>query len=95
MKRYQFISLALCIAVALLTVSSTGRARETFSFTESSTSTNSQGDYGYRFSDDVMQAGVFTPADPRIVVATHVSRTTLIRPRTAFVAELLKSVENL
>ncbi len=51
--------------------------------------------YGYVFTDDVMQAGAFTPDDPRITVISRAVRVTLIRPRTAFIAELLKSAESL
>jgi hypothetical protein len=53
------------------------------------------GDYGYVFDDDPMQAGVMTADDPRIRVIAHGVRQVLIRPRTAFVPELLKTVENL
>jgi hypothetical protein len=93
MQRYRSIPGALCIAGALLALSSTSQAKETLSDALFDPPTDPRGDYGYRFSDDVMQAGVFTPDDPRIVIASHVVRTTLVRPRTAFVAELLKSVE--
>ncbi|HXX67486.1 MAG TPA: hypothetical protein VEK07_09910 [Polyangiaceae bacterium] len=51
--------------------------------------------YGYVFTDDVMQAGVLGPAAPPIAIVVHASRQQLIRPRTAFVRELLKTVENL
>jgi hypothetical protein len=51
--------------------------------------------YSYQFSDDPLAAGGFDAHDARILVASHVIRTTLIRPRTAFVVEMLKSVENL
>jgi hypothetical protein len=52
-------------------------------------------DYGYIFEDDVMQAGVIGPSEPRIAIVIHGARTQLIRPRMAFVHELLKTVENL
>jgi hypothetical protein len=51
--------------------------------------------YGYTFSDDPLQAGLFGPNDARCVVRPHGMRSTLIRPRTAFVIEMLKSVESL
>jgi hypothetical protein len=51
--------------------------------------------YTYAFLDDPLDAGVFGTHEAHIRVASHVIRTTLIRPRTAFVAELLKTVENL
>jgi len=53
------------------------------------------GDYGYRFEDDPLSAGGFGPADATIRVRPGPVRTTLIRPRTSFVPEMLKSVENI
>ncbi len=50
--------------------------------------------YGYEFSDDPLSAGGFGPNDSTIRVRASVQRTTLIRPRTTFVPEMLKSVEN-
>ena len=51
--------------------------------------------YMYQFTDDPLAAGGFDAHDARIVVANHRVRATLIRPRIAFVVEMLKSVENL
>lgn len=51
--------------------------------------------YGYEFEDDPLNAGGFGPNDATIRVRPRAARTTLIRPRTSFVPELLKSVENL
>jgi hypothetical protein len=51
--------------------------------------------YGYEFSDDPLAAGGFGPNDATIRVRSGPVRTTLIRPRTSFVPEMLKSVENL
>jgi hypothetical protein len=53
------------------------------------------GDYGYKFDDDPLSAGGFGPADATIRVRPGPVRTTLIRPRTSFVPEMLKSVENI
>jgi hypothetical protein len=52
---------------------------------------------GYRinFDDDPLAADGLGPIGARIAVMASASRATLIRPRTAFVAELLKSVEHL
>ncbi len=52
---------------------------------------------GYRvnFDDDPLEAGGLGPIGARIAVMARASHTTLIRPRTAFVVELLKSVEHL
>lgn len=52
-------------------------------------------DYGYKFTDDPLSAGGFGPNDARILVRPQAARTTLIRPRTSFVPEMLKSVENI
>jgi hypothetical protein len=54
-----------------------------------------EGSYGYEFSDDPLAAGGFGPNDATIRVRTGPIRSTLIRPRTSFVPEMLKSVENL
>ncbi len=51
--------------------------------------------YGYSFDDDPLSAGGFGPNDATIRVRARAARTTLIRPRTSFVPEMLKSVENL
>jgi hypothetical protein len=51
--------------------------------------------YGYEFDDDPLNAGGFGPNDATIRVRPTAARTTLIRPRTSFVPEMLKSVENL
>jgi hypothetical protein len=51
--------------------------------------------YGYTFADDPLAAGGFGPNDATIRVRPNAVRNTLIRPRTSFVPEMLKSVENL
>src|SRR6476659_5176475 len=51
--------------------------------------------YGYSFDDDPLSAGGFGPNDATIRVRPRAARTTLIRPRTSFVPEMLKSVESL
>ncbi|MFO0570218.1 MAG: hypothetical protein U0263_31540 [Polyangiaceae bacterium] len=51
--------------------------------------------YGYTFDDDPLNAGGFGPSDATIRVRPRAARTTLIRPRTSFVPEMLKSVENI
>jgi hypothetical protein len=57
--------------------------------------TTGTGDYGYKFEDDPLAAGGFGPSDATIRVRPGPVRTTLIRPRTSFVPEMLKSVENI
>ena len=60
------------------------------------TNTNKDsGGYGYEFDDDPLNAGGFGPNDSLIKVRPRAARATLIRPRTSFVPELLKSVEDI
>jgi hypothetical protein len=59
------------------------------------TASGASGDYGYKFEDDPLAAGGFGPSDATIRVRPGPVRTTLIRPRTSFVPEMLKSVENI
>jgi hypothetical protein len=54
-----------------------------------------QDGYAYKFRDDPLQAAGLEPLGARILVSRGAARETLIRPRTAFVIELLKSVEHL
>jgi hypothetical protein len=58
-------------------------------------STSSDSTYLYRFEDDPLSATGLDATFPRIYVMARAERDTLIRPRTAFVMELLKSVEKL
>ena len=51
--------------------------------------------YGYEFTDDNLSAGGFGPNDSTIRVRQGAQRSLLIKPRTSFVPEMLKSVENL
>jgi hypothetical protein len=57
--------------------------------------TDTASGYAYTFTDDPLQAIDRDPPAPRIFVARHVLRTQLMRPRTAFVIEMLKSVQAL
>lgn len=63
-------------------------------FAQAASSESDEG-YGYEFDDDPLNAGGFGPNDATIRVRPKAARTTLIRPRTSFVPEMLKSVENL
>ncbi len=51
--------------------------------------------YGYDFKDDILESGVGGIHSARINVRQGAMRRTLIRPRTHFVAEMLKSVEKI
>lgn len=57
--------------------------------------TDTEEGYGYEFEDDPLAAGGFGPNDSRIRVRRGAQRSTLIKPRTQFITELLKSVENI
>lgn len=57
-------------------------------------SSNEEG-YGYVFDDDPLQAGGIGPNDSKIRVRPMAARVTLIRPRTSFIYEMLKSIENI
>ena len=81
-------------ALMLLTFANLGRADPAPKTMAPPPSADPRG-YTYQFTDDPLAAGGFDAHDARIVVASHVVRTTLIRPRTTFVAEMLKTVENL
>ena len=70
-------------------------SRRTRAATGGATGGTKEGDYGYKFEDDPLSAGGFGPNDATIRVRPGPVRTTLIRPRTSFVPEMLKSVENI
>ena len=57
--------------------------------------TNDDEGYGYEFEDDPLSAGGFGPNDSRIRVRRGAQRSTLIKPRTQFIKELIWSVESL
>jgi hypothetical protein len=78
------------IAGTFLTLSASSRAQDAAPSTP-----GASGDYGYKFEDDPLSAGGFGPSDATIRVRPGPVRTTLIRPRTSFVPEMLKSVENI
>jgi hypothetical protein len=79
-----------CVMAVILAAAPSALAQAT-----TTTSAGATGDYGYKFEDDPLSAGGFGPADATIRVRPGPVRTTLIRPRTSFVPEMLKSVENI
>ncbi len=84
--------------VASLVVGGAIALFSTSAFAQSKDVKASDGDgdgYGYEFADDPLAAGGFGPNDATIRVRPGPVRRTLIRPRTSFVPEMLKSVENL
>lgn len=86
MRRSTRLSAGVVVGVAVLLVSAFALAQP---------KKGKDDGYGYEFSDDPLNAGGFGPNDATIRVRPGPVRTTLIRPRTSFVPEMLKSVENL
>jgi hypothetical protein len=81
------------VAATLLMLSASSRAQD--AAPAAGAGAGAGGDYGYKFEDDPLSAGGFGPSDATIRVRPGPVRTTLIRPRTSFVPEMLKSVENI
>lgn len=84
------IMLSALVAAGALLVTSSALAQD-----KGVATTDTKEGYGYNFTDDPLSAGGFGPNDATIRVRPGPVRTTLIRPRTSFVPEMLKSVENL
>jgi hypothetical protein len=78
-------------AVAAISVLCTNLAFAEETFVENQTGK----DQNVIFKDDVLAAGQFGPNDARILVMPTPKRVMLLRPRTQFVTEMLKSVEAL
>jgi hypothetical protein len=83
------------VAATLLMFSASSRAQDAAPAAAGAPASGGGGDYGYKFEDDPLSAGGFGPSDATIRVRPGPVRTTLIRPRTSFVPEMLKSVENI
>lgn len=79
------------VAFALLLVSNLAFAQADPDFR----ATDEPGGYRVIFRDDPLAAGGLDPNGAAIKVRKGPMRETLIRPRTSFVSEMLKSVENL
>ncbi len=92
MARPLRLGLALSVGISTLVLASTAFAQGKTAAKE--TKGGDEG-YGYTFDDDPLNAGGFGPNDATIRVRPRAARTTLIRPRTSFVPEMLKSVENI
>jgi hypothetical protein len=92
MKRSKLFSVLVASGVLLIT--SGAFAQQGGGGSDIKTTDTKEG-YGYNFTDDPLSAGGFGPNDATIRVRPGPVRTTLIRPRTSFVPEMLKSVENL
>ncbi len=83
-------ALALALAGACLFAATSARADDT-TYNETS---NGSGQ-NVVFKDDPLAAGGFGPNDALLHVPGTPKRVMLLRPRTQFIPELLKSVENL
>ena len=88
MTNFKKIGCSLVVTGIVLALSSTAFAQDV-------KESKSDDGYGYEFEDDPLSAGGFGPNDSRIRVRRGAQRSTLIKPRTQFITELLKSVENL
>jgi hypothetical protein len=95
MKRNNKWLMGGLVLMALGLVSGTSFAQDAAGAAPAAGGSGGSGDYGYKFEDDPLAAGGFGPADATIRVRPGPVRTTLIRPRTSFVPEMLKSVENI
>jgi hypothetical protein len=94
MKSIKF-ALSVLVASGALIISQTAFAQATGGGGGDVKTSDTKEGYGYNFTDDPLSAGGFGPNDATIRVRPGPVRTTLIRPRTSFVPEMLKSVENL
>jgi len=72
-----------------------GTATTAFADGTPATTTTEADGYGYKFNDDLLEGGGPSATGARIHVVPHAARNVLIRPRTQFIAEMLKSVENI
>ena len=88
MRKANKLGVGLVVAVGLSLVSSVA-------FAQKKDAAKKDEGYGYEFTDDPLAAGGFGPSDATIRVRPGPVRATLIRPRTSFVPEMLKSVENI
>jgi hypothetical protein len=98
LKTLGLAALALSVCTFAMVPMAHAQAPKPGAASVKTTDTSGAGDqkgYGYTFDDDPLNAGGFGPGDATIRVRPRAARTTLIRPRTSFVPEMLRSVENL
>ena len=93
MKSTLLGALVLTFAVSS-SVAGAARADETAKKPKKEAAKESK-DYEYKFDDDPMQAGNNGAYTAQIKVVKMGARNRLIRPRTQFVTELLRSIEQL
>jgi hypothetical protein len=90
MKMHRLAALAAAMGIVLLAPAAVAQDEST-----RPSPSPADGSYLYRFEDDPLSATGLEVSFPIISVRNRADRATLIRPRTAFVVELLKSVEKL
>jgi hypothetical protein len=90
MRHLRWISLGVGLSAVLVASSAAANDRD-----PSVSEAKATHGWIYSFDDDPLEAAAFGPAESRLNVLRHGRRDTLIRPRTAFVNEMLKSVEAL
>ena len=95
MARSSRAYLSVLAALSMMSVASVASAQAAAGGAAPPAGGGGKDGYGYEFTDDPLNAGGFGPNDATIRVRPGPVRTTLIRPRTSFVPEMLKSVENL
>jgi hypothetical protein len=81
----------LALTIAIVSIGANARA----DVTASVATARGQENVIYQFTDDPLAAGGIGPTGSTIVGHPPAIRYMLIRPRMAFVHEMLKSVENL
>jgi hypothetical protein len=89
MKRHR--SYGVLFVLALATTSATALAEKP----KTPAAPASNDGYSYTFTDDALLGGGTDANGFRVMIPPKGIRVTLIRPRTSFIVELLKSVENL
>ena len=94
-KKIKCTAIAIGLAAFVLTPALFAQVKTTETAAAGAAAGGGDGGYGYEFDDDPLNAGGFGPNDATIRVRPKAARTTLIRPRTSFVPEMLKSVENI
>ena len=92
-------TLRILLATAILstvTISAFAQGRPSASRDRVTARESTRGnDVSYEFLDDPLGAGGLSPTGGSIIVRKRNMRSLLIRPRTQFITEMLKSVENL
>ena len=92
------LSIASVIAASFLLLAAPALADETApakAAAAAPTDAKSDKGYGYQFEDDPLQSGVAGTTGFVLKVRPKGAREVLLRPRTSFVPEMLKSVEAL